>query len=133
MGPGLIVPDDDPLRDPSPGPFNCRCTIVGMGIRSLTPAQVVTRARNVPAMGAFFAIVGSRIARGDSLTAFRALRDVVDQKTAWRIVEGWQALGSVERLTGWTPEVAAMGVVMEETDAWRRADWSSLSRRWFRD
>lgn len=79
-------------------------------------------------MRAFFAVAGSRIAHGDCSSALRALRQVpgLEPRTIWDIVDGWQAWREVERLTGWTPEVAAMEVVMRSTNAWRDVDWVDL-------
>lgn len=96
----------------------------------LPAAEVLRRAAAVPGMLAFFAIVGSRIAHGDCAGALRGLRGLpIEPRTAWRIVERWQAMADVELLTGWTPEAAAMAAVMAETDAWARADWSALIQR----
>lgn len=97
----------------------------------MTPADVGRQIGDVPGMLPFFTLVGAWIRRGDSLRAFRALRDVFGSgPVAWSISESWSFLERAGFETGWTPEFWACRMAIEHSADWESRNWIRTIRRW---
>jgi len=77
----------------------------------------------------FFSLLGQAIQNGQSRHAFNLLLEVgLDRDRAWALVEGWDRMVTMECTTGWTPEVTAIGFVMNDVAEWWEVPYRSLLR-----
>lgn len=94
---------------------------------ALKPAEVMNRAREVANMVTFFSLLGSAILAGRSRNAYRMLVAIpLTPKRAWQVVDTWELTLDHETQTGWTPEAAAIAIVMNDVAAWRVVEWHTL-------
>ena len=84
-------------------------------------------AKSERGMVAFFALAGEAIVHGRAKVALRMLTGVgLKRARAWTLIESWDRMIEMETSTGWTPEVTAMGFVMNDVAGWRAVQWSEL-------
>lgn len=84
-------------------------------------------ARQVANMVPFFSLVGTAVLAGKSRNAYRMLVAIpLSPQRAWQIVDGWEATLARETTTGWTPEVTAIAITMNDVAAWRDVKWRAL-------
>ena len=84
-------------------------------------------------MIAFFALAGQAISDGRSLTAYRMFTAAgLLPDRAWSLIDYWDWMMVSEVETGWTPEVSAMGVVINRVQGWERISWHALLERFCR-
>lgn len=96
----------------------------------MAPSEILARTDCRPSMLAFFTMVGTWARCGDGLRAYRALAEVLRcPEAAWSMSEAWPHLQRIEAMTGVTPEVWAMGVVLRHVRDWQSLDWTALILR----
>ena len=89
--------------------------------------EIMELARSVPGMVLFFSLAGNAILNGRSRIAYRMLVATgLGSERAWFLIEEWPQMLELESQIGWTPEVAAMGFVMNDVKGWRRVQWWTL-------
>lgn len=94
----------------------------------LKPIEVLELARGAEGMVAVFALIGCLVKTGEARLVFDALVHLhVPKADAWYIVDGWDGVERRQSLTGWTPEVAAMAVVMDRLATWRVIRWGDFA------